>query len=76
MELMVRRQPPPHHRGRAVKLKYATQPDIEPPAVVVFANYPKGVPDHYIRYMHNTFRDAWSFTGSPIRISIRQSTGE
>lgn len=71
VERMVGRQPPPHHRGRPVRLKYATQADVAPPTFIVFSNYPKAVPDHYIRYMHNTFRDAWSFMGAPLRIRLR-----
>jgi GTP-binding protein len=76
LEQAVRKQPPPHHRGRPVKLKYATQASIEPPTIVVFANYPKAVPDHYIRYMHNTFRSHWPFMGVPLRIRMRQSRSE
>jgi GTP-binding protein len=73
MEKLVRRQPPPHHRGRAVKLKYGTQVHSAPPTFALFVNFPKAVPAHYIRYLHNGFRNAWSFMGSPIRIRIRSS---
>ena len=65
------RRPPPHFRGMPVKLLYATQVAVEPPTFVVFTNQPKGVPDHYLRYLHNGFRAAWSFTGSPLRIRLR-----
>ncbi|MEZ4424032.1 MAG: ribosome biogenesis GTPase Der [Gemmatimonadota bacterium] len=74
LELAVRRQPPPHHRGRPVKLKYMTQMAIEPPTFVVFANYPDAVPEHYIRYMHHAIRNRWPFTGVPIRIRMRGSS--
>ncbi len=67
------RQPPPHHRGRPVKLKYATQVAVAPPTFAVFANFPKAVPEHYIRYIHNAFRSQWSFTGTPLRIRMRES---
>ncbi len=73
LEKLYQRQPPPHHRGRPVRLKYATQADVAPPAFVVFSNYPKAVPDHYIRYMHNVFRAEWRFEGVPIRIRFRAS---
>jgi GTP-binding protein len=71
---LVGRQPPPHARGRAVKLRYATQVDTAPPTIIVFANLPKDVPDHYIRYLHNGFRKAWGFLGTPLRIFIRNSS--
>lgn len=70
---LVGRQPPPHSRGRAVKLRYATQVDTAPPTIIVFSNLPKEVPDHYIRYLHNGFRKAWGFLGTPLRIFIRAS---
>jgi GTP-binding protein len=70
---LTRRQPPPHHRGRPVKLKYATQVGTAPPTFVVFANFPKAIPAHYIRYLQNGLRERWPFTGSPVRIRIRGS---
>ncbi len=73
LEVLTRRQPPPHHRGRPVKLKYATQVTIAPPTFAIFANYPKEVPDHYIRYLLNGFRERWPFTGTPVRLRIRGS---
>jgi GTP-binding protein len=73
LEHLTRRQPPPHHRGRPVKIKYGTQVTTAPPTFALFANYPKAVPDHYIRYLLNGFRDRWPFTGSPLRIRIRGS---
>ena len=76
MEALVRRQPPPHHRGRAVKVKYATQVSVRPPTFAVFANFPKGLPAHYIRFLHNGFRDAWTFMGVPIRLRIRSGRDE
>ena len=44
---LVARQPPPHYRGPAIKLLYATQAETAPPTFVIFTNYPKAVPDHY-----------------------------
>ncbi|NJD10551.1 MAG: ribosome biogenesis GTPase Der [Gemmatimonadetes bacterium] len=69
-ELAVRR-PPPHFRGMPVKLLYATQVAVKPPTFLVFTNQPKGVPEHYLRYLQNGFRAAWSFAGSPLRIRLR-----
>ena len=70
---LTRRQPPPHYRGRPVKLKYGTQVATKPPTFALFANYPKEVPDHYIRYLLNGFRERWPFTGTPMRLRIRGS---
>lgn len=73
LEEAVRKQPPPNSRGRDIKLKYATQADVGPPTFVIFANFPKAVPGHYIRYVHNFFRSKWGFMGAPIRIFFRTS---
>jgi len=74
MEALFRRQPPPHSRGRPVKLRYATQADTAPPTFVLFSNIPDAIPAHYIRYLHNGFRKAWGFLGVPLRIRIRASS--
>lgn len=70
-ELIARRQPP-QAAGREVKLNYATQVEIEPPTIAVFGNHPETIPEHYIRFMHNGFREKWGFTGSPLRIILRR----
>lgn len=70
---LVRHQPPPHSRGRAIKLRYATQVAVEPPTFLLFSNLPRDIPDHYIRFLHNGFRERWGFLGSPIRIQLRAS---
>jgi len=71
LERLVDHQPPPHFRGRRVKLRYATQIAVKPPTFAVFANYPKALPEHYIRFIHNGFREAWTFMGTPIRLRVR-----
>ncbi len=71
LERLLHRQPPPHHRGRRVKIRYATQVSVAPPTFALFSNFPKALPAHYIRFLHNGFRDAWTFMGTPIRIRVR-----
>ena len=66
-ELVARRQPP-QAAGREVKLNYATQVETTPPTIAVFGNNPDLVQEHYIRYLHNGFREAWGFKGSPLRV--------
>lgn len=71
VEALTERQPPPHFRGQQVKFLYATQAGGVPPTIVLFTNFPKGVPEHYIRYLENGFREAWGFAGVPLRIKLR-----
>ena len=75
LERLVQHQPPPHSRGRPVKLRYGTQVSVAPPTFVLFSNLPKEIPAHYIRYVHNSLRARWGFMGTPIRIRIRKSQG-
>ena len=69
--LLARRQPP-QAGGRDVRLLYATQIETAPPTIAVFGNHPELVEEHYVRYLHNGFREAWGFTGSPLRIVMRR----
>lgn len=70
-ELVARRQPP-QAAGREIKLLYATQVETAPPTIAVFGNHPELVQEHYVRYLHNGFREAWGFTGNPLRILMRK----
>jgi GTP-binding protein len=62
---------PPQRRGRPVRFFYATQVKTAPPVFALWANYPKDVPENYARYLMKGFRQAWGFTGSPIRLRLR-----
>jgi GTP-binding protein len=75
LEALQGRQPPPHSRGRAVRIRYGTQVSVAPPTFTLFSNLPKEIPAHYIRYVHNSFRSRWGFVGSPIRLRFRKSKG-
>jgi GTPase len=70
-ELVARRQPP-QAAGREVRLLYATQVEVAPPMIAVFGSNSDLVEEHYIRYLHNGFREAWGFTGNPLRIVMRR----
>ena len=73
-ELLARLQPP-QAAGREVKLNYATQVQTSPPTIAVFGNHPELVEEHYVRYLHNGFREAWGFTGNPLRVLMRRKAG-
>ncbi len=73
-ELVARKQPP-QAAGHEVKLNYATQVETAPPMIAVFGNNPDKVQEHYIRYLHNGFREAWGFTGNPLKVVMRRKSG-
>ena len=73
-ELLARRQPS-QAAGREVKLNYATQVSVSPPTIAFFGNHPELVEEHYIRFLHNGFRETHPFTGNPLRILMRRKSG-
>lgn len=74
LEQLIARRQPPQAAGREIKLNYATQVETTPPVIAVFGNNPDLVQEHYIRYLHNGFREAWGFTGSPLRVVMRRKS--
>ncbi|MCX5762962.1 MAG: GTP-binding protein, partial [Gemmatimonadetes bacterium] len=73
-ELLARRQPP-QAAGIEIKLNYATQVETAPPTIAIFGNNPDILQEHYVRYLHNGFREFWGFTGNPLRIVLRRKSG-
>lgn len=69
---LVSRKQPPQAGGREVKLLYATQVEVAPPTIAVFGSHTDLLQEHYVRYLHNGFREAWGFHGSPLRIVLRR----
>ena len=63
--------PPQTIRNKRLKIMYSTQASIEPPTFILFANNEDLMKDHYKRYMENKLREAFGFTGTPIRIAVR-----
>lgn len=74
LEEIVGRRQPPQAAGREIKLNYATQVETAPPVIAVFGNNPDLVQEHYVRYLHNGFREAWGFRGNPLRVIMRRKS--
>jgi GTP-binding protein len=64
--------PPKPHRGVQIKLFYATQVNVKPPTFILFVNDEKAMHFSYKRYLTNRLRDAFSFTGTPIKLVLRK----
>lgn len=65
-------QQPPSDKGRRLKLYYMTQISIKPPTFVVFVNDKELMHFSYVRYLENKLREAFGFTGTSIRIIVRE----
>lgn len=59
-------------RNRRLKLNYATQANVCPPAFTFFCNAPDLVDDNYERYIENRLRERIDLTGTPIRVKFRK----
>ena len=64
--------PPPAHNGKKLKINFASQVSIAPPTFVLFVNDEQLLHFSYKRYLENKLRDAFDFTGNPIRIIARK----
>jgi GTP-binding protein len=62
---------PPLVRGKRVKFYYASQVGSKPPTFVFFTNSPEGVHFSYERYLSNKLREAFDFSGAPLRLLFR-----
>ena len=67
---LIERNAPPQKPGEEVKLLYASQIATAPPTLAIVSNRPDEVPEAYQRYLANGFREAWPFTGSPLRLKF------
>ena len=68
----IERVPPPMHRGKMIKIKYATQLPLAYPAFAFFCNHPKHVKGSYKNYLENQLRKSFNFTGVPLAIYFRK----
>ncbi len=65
---------PPSDKGRRLKIYYATQVSTKPPTFVLFVNDSTIMHFSYERYLENYLRKSFDFSGTPIRIFIRDKT--
>ena len=62
---------PPAVKGKNIKIKYVTQLPTPYPAFVFFGSNSKYVKDAYKRYLENQLRKNFDFTGSTVRVYVR-----
>ena len=62
---------PPSYQGRRLKLYYASEVSVAPPLFVLMVNDETLLHFSYARYLENVIRQAYDFSGTPIRIQVR-----
>lgn len=65
-------QQPPTDKGKRLKLYYITQVSVKPPTFVIFVNDKELFHFSYQRYIENKIREAFGFSGTSIRLLIRE----
>lgn len=64
---------PPAYKGKKLKVFYGTQVASNPPTFVIFVNDETLMHFSYKRYLENALRKAFDFSGTPIRIKVRNN---
>jgi len=67
----VRHHQPPFFRGKRIKLFYITQTRSGPPTFTIFSSASEGIHFSYHRYLENQLREAFGFSGCPIRLIFK-----
>lgn len=68
----VRMNEPPSVNGKRLKIMYATQAEVCPPTFIMFVNEAELMHFSYKRYLENCIRKAFDFSGTPIKIVVRE----
>ncbi len=72
LSMATQRVQPPTDKGKRLKIYYMTQASVKPPTFVFFCNNAELFHFSYQRYLENRLREAFDFSGTPIKIVIRE----
>lgn len=68
----IRSSEPPSYNGRRLKVYYSSQVSVAPPVFVLFVNSVDLLHFSYERFLENTIRKSFDFSGTPIKIVTRE----
>ena len=71
--IIMKKNPPPMHRGKVVKLKFIMQVNTAPPKFNIFMNYPEVLKAPYKRYLENDLKKTFGMDGFPLKIIFKKS---
>lgn len=72
---IIEKNPPPMYKGKRGKLYYITQIDVAPPRFVLQVNDKDRFSSSYIRYIENSLREAYGFSGTPLDLILKERSG-
>ena len=67
--------PLPVRKGKPTKITksaFITQVAVQPPVFALFVGHPQDITPAYLRFLENQLRDAYGFSGTPIRLLLRK----
>ncbi len=62
---------PSNATGRSLRIYYGTQVRSDPPTFLLYCNDPKLAHFSYLRYLENSIRAEYPFTGTPIHLVLK-----
>jgi GTP-binding protein len=72
IETVTMAHPPVSKNRREVRILYAAQTAVAPPAFVLFTNVASELHFSYERFLVNQLRETFGFEGTPIRLKVRR----
>ena len=72
----IRTTDPPTKHGRRLKIYYSTQDGVNPPTFIIFVNNAELMHFSYLRFLENIIRKITDFSGTPIRLFVREKEQE
>ena len=73
LTVLLKKTPPPLHKGRSIKFKYITQVNTAPPKFNIYVNYTEAIKPDYKRFLENNIRKNFNLKGLPIKIIYKKS---
>ena len=67
---------PPSVGGKQLKVSYVTQAEVNPPTFIFFVNNPKLLHFSYQRYLENKLREAYGYSGTPLKLVFKRKGRE
>lgn len=68
----IRLNEPPSYNGKRLRIFYTTQVGVNPPVFALYVNDSTLMHFSYERYLENTIRATYDFSGTPIKIVMRE----
>lgn len=72
-QAVMKHPPPATRKGAHLRIYYATQPQVDPPVFLFFANDDSLIHWSYARYLENCIREQYEYRGTPVTIVFRAS---